>query len=99
MRDACAATEHLHSAWVDGELRTIERARVAAHLQRCARCRAAVHQLRVTQAMLRSLPARRMPSPVPAPPADAMGRPARTRRVLARSAAGIGAGLVMLMAA
>ena len=56
----CESFEHLHSAWVDGELRASERATLGAHLQRCARCRAAIDELRVTSAMLRSLPVRNL---------------------------------------
>ena len=61
MSDTCRSFEPLLSAWVDGELGRGDRASVGAHLQRCARCRAEVHELRVTQSMLRSLPTRRMP--------------------------------------
>src|SRR5688572_33400991 len=71
MTDTCRSFEPLLSAWVDGELGRGDRANVGAHLQRCARCRAEVHELRVTQTMLRSLPTRRLPvavldEPVPA---------------------------------
>jgi anti-sigma factor RsiW len=60
MSRGCESFEHLHSAWVDGELRASERAALGAHLQRCARCRAAIDELRVTSAMLRSLPVRNL---------------------------------------
>ena len=60
MSKRCESFEHLHSAWVDGELRASERANLGAHLQRCARCRAAIDELRVTSAMLRSLPVRNL---------------------------------------
>src|SRR5688572_23052961 len=72
MTDTCRSFEPLLSAWVDGELGRGDRASVGAHLQRCAMCRAEVHQLRVTQTMLRSLPTRRLPVAVldaPAPDA------------------------------
>ena len=64
MSRRCDALEPLHSAWVDGELGGREQARLAAHLQRCARCRASIHELRVTQSMLRSLPLRNFPDDV-----------------------------------
>ena len=54
----CEALEHLHSAWVDGELGGREQAQLAAHLQRCAKCRTAITELRVTQSLLRSMPVR-----------------------------------------
>ena len=60
MSKHCETFEHLHSAWVDGELRASERAKLGAHLQRCGRCRAAIDELRVTSAMLRSLPVRNL---------------------------------------
>ena len=88
MSRRCDDLEPLHSAWVDGELNGHERARLGAHLQRCARCRNAITELRVTQSMLRSLPARNLPVDVTP---DSEGSPAvRTgswRRALARSTA------------
>ena len=88
MNRRCAAFEPLHSAWVDGELRTRERARMALHLQDCPRCRAAIAELRVTRTMLRSLPTRNLV--VDLTVEDARRTPARrrgevARRVLARS--------------
>lgn len=89
MSRRCDEMEPLHSAWVDGELRTAERARLAAHLQRCARCRASIHALRVTQTMVRSLPVRALPSEIAAGPGE--GETTRRRsgvaviRVAARS--------------
>ncbi|MPZ73302.1 MAG: hypothetical protein GEU74_08745 [Nitriliruptorales bacterium] len=62
----CDTFEPLLSAWVDGELGRGRRARVGAHLQRCARCRSDVHALRVTQTMLRSLPPRTLVAGIPA---------------------------------
>jgi anti-sigma factor RsiW len=92
MRNRCAELEPLHSAWVDGELNGVERARLAAHLQRCARCRSAITELRVTQSMLRSLPVRRLPADVrlPARPAgDLPPRRGALRRAAARSTVGV----------
>ena len=60
MNRRCETLEPLHSAWVDGELRGRERARLGAHLQECSRCRASIAELRVTRTMLRSLPARNL---------------------------------------
>lgn len=93
MNRRCTGLEPLHSAWVDGELRHRERARLASHLQRCPRCRAAIAELRVTQTMLRSLPARNLvvgvtPDPT-RPPGRARPRAASVRRVLARSMAAV----------
>lgn len=91
MSRRCEELEPLHSAWVDGELRTGERARLAAHLQRCGRCRTAISELRVTSAMLRSLPLRTLPAGVvegvTPGKADRRLTGAAVRRVLARSAA------------
>ena len=89
MADRCADLELLHSAWVDGELRTGERARLAAHLQRCARCRSAVSALRITQSMIRSLPTHQLPET--ALPVQLRPLPPRRRsvvRVAVRSTAG-----------
>lgn len=85
MIERCAALEPLHSAWVDGELRVGERARLAAHLQRCARCRASVHQLRVTQTMLRSLPQRRLAAEVATPEGSPHSRRSRSVAVVQRA--------------
>ena len=87
MNRRCAALEPLHSAWVDGELRTRERARLAAHLQDCPPCRAAIAELRVTRTMLRSLPLRNLVVDLTDAPLDAPTRPRgeTVRRVLARS--------------
>lgn len=92
MAERCTQLEPLLSAWVDGELRGGERARLATHLQRCARCRAAIHELRVTQSMLRSLPTHRLVADVRVP-GDAGGRRRRgtVRRVAARSTAAMAA--------
>ncbi|MBA2529939.1 MAG: zf-HC2 domain-containing protein, partial [Euzebyales bacterium] len=57
----CGRYEPLHSAWVDGELNRGERADMAAHLQVCGRCRSRINGLRVTAAMVASLPPRQMP--------------------------------------
>ena len=91
MSRRCDALEPLHSAWVDGELRGHERSRLGAHLQQCARCRAAISELRVTQSMLRSLPIRNLVVDVTA---DGRGAPARVRvgnwrRAMARSMAAV----------
>ena len=92
MNKRCDELEPLHSAWVDGELRTGERARLAAHLQRCARCRTAIIELRITSSMLRSLPLRTLPAGVAegVTPGKADRRQvtgAGVRRVLVRSTA------------
>lgn len=90
MSKHCESFEHLHSAWVDGELRTSERAKLAAHLQRCARCRAAIDELRVTSAMLRSLPVRNLVIDVDRGTTRRSRRPvitaAKARMLVARSA-------------
>lgn len=91
MNRRCAALEPLHSAWVDGELRTRERARLAAHLQDCPRCRAAIAELRVTRTMLRSLPTRNLvvDLTIDRPEAPSRPRGEAVRRVLARSLAAV----------
>ena len=104
MRNDCHDYEPLHSAWVDGELRGMERARLAVHLQRCARCRGAITELRVTQTMLRSLPQRRLPSHVALPgPTGELPSSRRRRdavgRIAARSTAGLVAVTIMVGAA
>ena len=89
MSRRCDRFEPLLSAWVDGELNRGGRARVGAHLQRCARCRGQVHALRVTQAMLRSLPTRRLSPSLPLGPVAAR-HPAhgnRAGRVAVRASA------------
>lgn len=96
MIDRCNALEHLHSAWVDGELRTMERARLASHLQRCARCRSSVQSLRITQGMVRSLPTRRLPVDALAPAGGAPRRRRSPVRVLVRSLAGALATVIAL---
>jgi anti-sigma factor RsiW len=58
----CAALEPLQSAWVDGRLDAVERARMARHLGACARCRAAIDELDRLRKLLRSLPVRSMPA-------------------------------------
>jgi anti-sigma factor RsiW len=94
MSRRCASLEHLHSAWVDAELRGRERAALAAHLQRCPPCRASIAELRVTQAMLRSLPARNLVVDV-----TGAGAPSTRRRqpVLLRLAARTLAAVVFLV--
>jgi anti-sigma factor RsiW len=92
MSRRCDALEPLHSAWVDGELHGREAARFGAHLQQCARCRAAITELRVTQAMVRSLPPRRLPEDLPlGAAAGTASRAGRTAwgRVVARSTAAV----------
>lgn len=95
MSRRCDALEPLHSAWVDGELRGRERSHLAAHLQRCGRCRAAIAELRVTQSMLRSLPARNLVVDVRTDVPGGEGREGRERRTdnwrrtLARSTAAV----------
>ena len=97
MRSRCEELEPLLSAWVDGELRPGERARMAAHVQRCPRCRATLHELRVTQAMLRSLPTHRLPVAVLTPDGRRVGRERRVvARVAARSSA-VMVGMAMLL--
>ena len=89
MSKRCESFEHLHSAWVDGELRASERARLGAHLQRCARCRAAIDELRVTSVMLRSLPVRNLVIDVDRSAVSRRRRPSFTagaRVLVARSA-------------
>lgn len=87
----CEELEPLHSAWVDSELRAGERARLAAHLQRCARCRTAIAELRVTSSMLRNLPVRELPAGVAdgivPGKVDRRFSGAAVRRVLVRSTA------------
>ena len=97
MRDSCAAVEPLHSAWVDGELRIVERARLASHLQRCARCRSSIHTLRITQSMVRSMPPRQLPDEA-IPPAliPAPRRRRSAARVARRSTAAALATAMML---
>ena len=90
MSRRCDALEPLHSAWVDGELRGRERSRLAAHLQRCGRCRAAISELRVTSTMLRSLPTRNLVVDVTTPTSGPRPRSVSHgswRRALARSTA------------
>lgn len=89
MSSRCDQLEPLHSAWVDGELGAVDRARLASHLQRCGRCRAAVHGLRVTQSMLRSLPTHTLPIAVArdaeAPTSHRRRTAASVRRAATRS--------------
>ena len=94
MSRRCDELEPLHSAWVDGELRAGERAKLATHLQRCARCRAAIAELRVTSTMLRSLPVRSLPPHVldgitPGAPDRRHVSAATVRRALVRSTAAL----------
>jgi anti-sigma factor RsiW len=97
MSDRCDNLEPLLSAWVDGELRAGERARVGSHLQRCARCRATIRELRVTQSMLRSLPTHRLTVDVLAPGGSSRrGRSGLVRRVAARSTAAMAAVTILL---
>lgn len=97
MADRCSQLEPLLSAWVDGELRAGERARMASHLQRCARCRATLHELRVTQSMLRSLPTHRLPVDVRlGDGAPTSRRHGTVRRVAARSTAAMAAVTMLL---
>lgn len=105
---ACDTVEPMLSAWIDDELTPAERAKVAAHLQRCPRCRNAVRDLRITATLLRSMPARRTPAglygtPVPTlfgipEPADPPPATARVRRAVTRSLAGA-VGAVLLLGA
>ena len=104
MSRRCDELEPLHSAWVDGELRAGERATLAAHLQRCARCRAAITELRVTSTMLRSLPVRALPADVlqgitSGAPDRRRVSAAGVRKVLVRSAAAVVVGVASLGAA
>lgn len=92
MSRRCETYEPLQSAWVDGELRGGERARFAAHLQQCARCRGAVHELRVTQSLLRSAPVRNLVIDITREGAEGPSRGtagAGVRRVLVRSLAAL----------
>jgi anti-sigma factor RsiW len=57
----CAALEELASAWVDDALDKGDRARMAAHLERCTACRCMVDDLARTRMLLRSLPVRQVP--------------------------------------
>jgi anti-sigma factor RsiW len=61
MSSRCETVEPLLSAWLDDELRPEERVAVAAHLDRCAACRADAEQVRWTRSLARSLPVRRAP--------------------------------------
>lgn len=104
MPDRCDRLEHLHSAWVDGELRTVERARLATHLQACSRCRAAIHGLRVTRNLLAGMPTRTLPPAVIATDMPVQRRRrailAPLRKVAARSMAGVvGLALALTVAA
>jgi anti-sigma factor RsiW len=65
---ACASTEPLLSAWLDGALTPRELARVGEHLAACRRCRAEADALRVTATLLRNLPPRLLPAPLPGDP-------------------------------
>ena len=90
----CDELEPLHSAWVDDELSVGERARLAAHLQRCARCRAALRQLRVTQSMLRSLPVHQLPAALVPAGAEVQEGAVRRRSAVGRIAVRSSAALV-----
>ena len=69
---ACASTEPLLSAWLDGALTPRELARVGEHLAACRRCRAEADALRVTATLLRNLPPRLLPAPLPGDPRAAL---------------------------
>jgi len=58
----CREAQEQLSAWLDGELEAVARARVAEHLAGCAVCRRELAQLEALEAALGSLA-------VPAPPA------------------------------
>lgn len=62
MSEQCAGLEGLQSAWLDGALGTADHAKMAAHLEGCARCRAEVETLARTRTLLRSLPVRQVPT-------------------------------------
>lgn len=100
----CEELEPLHSAWIDSELGAVDRVRMASHLQRCSRCRNAVHGLRATQSVLRSLPVRTLPSGIAVSRAggDAPRRrrasAASLRRVATRSSV-VAAALVVVLGA
>ena len=53
----CPEVRSASSDFIDGDMRRGERARIAAHLEKCAPCRAFVNTLRATVALLRSAPA------------------------------------------
>ena len=97
MTRRCESVEPLHSAWVDGELRGRERARLAAHLQQCTRCRAAIAELRVTRSMLRSLPARNLVLDIAAEARPQPGRGRHGRGGIRRAAARSMVALVLLV--
>ena len=102
MSERCDRVEPLLSAWVDGELRADERARLGQHVAACARCRAEITTLRITKNLLASVPVRQVPD---AAYASLSGRDRRVsrsrsvRRVAARTLAGVGAAVVSLFAA
>ena len=52
----CRSAEHLFSSFVEDELSQRERRSLEGHLEECARCSAAVQELRVTVDLLSALP-------------------------------------------
>jgi hypothetical protein len=52
----CRSAEHLFSSFVEDELSQRERLSLESHLEECARCSAAVQELRVTVDLLSALP-------------------------------------------
>jgi anti-sigma factor RsiW len=52
----CRSAEHLFSSFVEDELSQRERLSLEGHLEECARCSAAVQELRVTVDLLSTLP-------------------------------------------
>ena len=56
----CPEVRAASSDFIDGDMGRRERARIAAHLENCAPCRAFVNTLRATVALLHSAP---MPEP------------------------------------
>ena len=59
---ACEEFQIELSAWVDGELAGIERARLEAHLQTCRECRDLLSDFRDTSSLVRELPVPRAPA-------------------------------------
>ena len=102
MSDRCERFAPLLSAWVDGELRAEERARLGQHVAACPRCRAEITTLRITKNLLASMPVRELPEGAYAALSGRdrrMSRHLSARRVATRALAGVGAAAITLVAA
>jgi anti-sigma factor RsiW len=82
------------SAYLDGELGSVEQPEVTAHLATCGLCRDELQQLDAARAAIRSLP-RLEPPPAPAAKVSEIGHRRRWRVVTA--AAGIAAAAVIVL--